>query len=305
MKKTCFLFGAGVERAYGISGGSDFAINVLGIKNKVMNEAIKEFYNDVISKSDNKEWYTTCENRTLKKKELLEAALRKKILDEILADSHINNASEIQNKKIYEDKVEERLKELIKDNEKDDEINEEQLAVIENYTSYIGIIDSKFHTIIYPKALGPQNFWKVISCYTRAYLLIVTQMIPKFINKQLTKEDYLYILKNPKHIHTEILEFCKIKKDEDEKLKEDAKVSEELKKQRRYYSILANHQEKDIKIITSNYTPLCEELAGVSKENIAYVHGKIGWFESPCEMKVYDIFEEKLPNELYFPYIFI
>jgi hypothetical protein len=110
MKKTCFLFGAGVERAYGISGGSDFAINVLGIKNKVMNEAIKEFYNDVISKSDNKEWYTTCENRTLKKKELLEAALRKKILDEILADSHINNASEIQNKKIYEDKVEERLK---------------------------------------------------------------------------------------------------------------------------------------------------------------------------------------------------
>ncbi|HHU81135.1 MAG TPA: hypothetical protein GXZ35_07350, partial [Acholeplasmataceae bacterium] len=55
MKKTCFLFGTGVERAYGISGGSDFAINVLGIKNKVMNEAIKEFYNDVISKSDNKE----------------------------------------------------------------------------------------------------------------------------------------------------------------------------------------------------------------------------------------------------------
>ena len=61
MKKICFLFGTGVERAYGISGGSDFAINVLGIKNKVMNEAIKEFYNDVISKSDNKEWYTTCE----------------------------------------------------------------------------------------------------------------------------------------------------------------------------------------------------------------------------------------------------
>ena len=60
-----------------------------------------------------------------------------------------------------------------------------------------------------------------------------------------------------------------------------------------------------INVVTTNYTPICEITTNINENNIAYVHGKIGLFEAPYSLKVFDVEKEELPNEIYFPYLFI
>ena len=43
----------------------------------------------------------------------------------------------------------------------------------------------------------------------------------------------------------------------------------------------------------------------ITDDKIAYIHGRLNWFESPYNLQVYDVSREQLPNELCFPYLFI
>lgn len=70
---------------------------------------------------------------------------------------------------------------------------EQKQKLINNHTSYMGLIDEHFHTLIYPKSLGVQKFWNVVCCYTRAYLYLTKQMLDK-ISENIT---YTEILTNP------------------------------------------------------------------------------------------------------------
>lgn len=155
----------------------------------------------------------------------------------------------------------------------------------------MGVLDEKFHTLISPKELGPTNFWKVIDSYTRGYVTLVENMIKDYVENE--EDLYQWILNNPKMVTNLIEKFC-----------------DENKEKETYYKIVKNSDNKEnIRIITTNYTPLIENIAEIDEHNVAYLHGKLSWFESPREWKVYDMenckYEELPSNELLFPYIFI
>lgn len=262
-----FLFGAGAEIDFGLSGGGDFAKIVAGDKrsnNKKicnMNTAIKTYYKRTLD-----EWYPTYCEYTFDEDKLFKAAIKKKFLDE----EYVPN-----NKKGFEDLIANKAKSLRSQKEK----------IIDNYTSYMGILDGIFHTLISPKYLGPNRFWGVVGCYTRAYLLLTGEMLGKIEKRPLSNKDYLKILESPLEYYKK-WEYISSEKDT-------------------YYDVLKKYKENHkFAIVTTNYTPICNNITKI--EDIAYVNGKLNWFESPYELKVYDITElNNNANDVFFPYIFV
>lgn len=255
-KKICVFFGAGAESSFGLSDGKDFAVNVLGIKEEnkniiAMNDAIKKHYEKLTKNND---WYPEYSCYGVKFEKLLKSAKKKKSLSK--SNDHI-----------------------IDDNE-----------IVDKYTSYMGILDEKFYTLISPKEFGPVKFWKVINAYTRAYLLLSSEIIYK--NKVITKKHYDKILKNPVYTRKKIKKFA-------------------LNfKEKSYYSIIKdNNENNNINIITTNYTSLCKNICQIDYDKIAYIHGRFGLFEIPDKLQIIDVkdkeSQKKYGKELYFPYIAI
>lgn len=265
--KIGIIFGAGAERTFGLSGGKDFSKKVLGLNEEKMNDAVEKYHKN--KELDN--WYPSYCKHAWEKDKLLKAALRKKYLEE---------SKNYKTKQEFKDIINEQYEQIIQRSEK------EQDKLIDRYTSYMGLLDEKFHTLISPRELGPANFWKVIDAYTRAYLALTENMISDDISQHSNK--YLWILNNPKKANEYINKFCK-----------------EMSTIDSYYKIIKECDKKDdFRIITTNYTPLIDIITDIN--NIAHLHGKLNWFESPREWKVYDVLDDELPNkELLFPYIFI
>lgn len=271
--KIGILFGAGAEISYGLSGGKNFAKKVLGLNEEELNTKIKKHHK---SKNLNK-WYPKYNSYKWDDIKLVKAAVRKKYLEK---------NKNYKSKTDFDSKVENEVKELCKKG------NEKwKNEILDKYTSYMGVLDEKFHTLISPKELGPTNFWKVIDSYTRGYVTLVENMIKDYVENE--EDLYQWILNNPKMVTNLIEKFC-----------------DENKEKETYYKIVKNSDNKEnIRIITTNYTPLIEKIAEIDEHNVAYLHGKLSWFESPREWKVYDMenckYEELPSNELLFPYIFI
>lgn len=269
-KKTVF-FGAGAESMFDVSGGKDFAKKVLAINTPQMDEAIQEFYKKINLSNG---WYPDYHLKTWEEKDLLKAAVKKAVLDGDI---------EFDKKKDYDQEVENRISQLNTGN-----VNEKN-DIMDRYTSYMGLLDEHFHTLIAPQALGPHKFWSVITCYTRAYLSIITEILYGTSAGDVQTETYIDILNTPKETMCKVRKACK----DDERFKKHC-----------YYDSIQNRS--DISVVTSNYTPLCEIKGGMSKDKIAYVHGRLGLFESPFEWCVYDAETDTLPNDqLLFPYLFI
>lgn len=265
MGKTCVLFGAGAEEPLGMSGGKDFAKIVLGIDCNPLNEAIEKFYNQKLREIDNADWFPPYRKTSWDNHDLLKAAVRKNLLEE-----------SFDTKKDYDAEVERKIKQLEKKPLDADRI-------INHYTSYMGLIDESFHTLIFPKVLGRDKFWRVVSCYTRAYCYLIGQMLDK---TDLCAEDYYEILSDPNHaIH--IMD----------------SFAHKQSSMNSYYKILSAFP--NINVITTNYTNLCKYISKRTKEQIAYPHGSFGWFESAMQLTVFDAHDKNLPNDLLFPYIFI
>lgn len=268
-KKICVMFGAGAEICYGLSGGSDFAKNVIDSQKdndttKQMNSAIKNYY-----KNKGSDWHPKYQQDSFKFDKLFKASLKNQLMEEKI---------DIHNKKGFDDLIERKSR-----------ISEQKKwEIIERYTSYMGILDEKFYTIISPKYLGPKKFWGVVACYARAYLLLTGEMVKKTENRNLAPKDYFDMLKNP--------------------LKYYRKWSDIQSKKESYYDVIKNCGDgiNDISVITTNYTPICENITGI--KDIAYVNGRLNWFESAYELKVYDIIgeaERPRNGDIWFPYIFI
>ena len=269
MIKTTVFFGAGAEVCFGISGGKNFAYNVLGLSADVMNEVIRDFYTNKLLK-EKSNWYPNYHEKKWDKEKLLEAAIRKRLLAE---------PKSYDNVKDFTKHIEE-MKEELSGNEKKAE------EIIEKYTSYMGLLDERFHTLIEPKTLGPQKFWSVIACYTRAYLSIVTEILLDKEKETISKEQYMDILNDP------IQTIKSLRK---------AIRTRDCYTIKNYYSILKKYS--NTKIVTTNYTPCCEILSNIT--DIAYVHGKLSLFESPFEWRVYDAESTFPTDKLLFPYLFI
>lgn len=308
MKNIVFLFGAGAEVEYGISGGADFASTVLGINNEISIDIIKNYYNSVINHNNNNKWYPKFKktNQRVDIKKIISASLRKALHDEeILENINKDNFESII--KYFTKIVAERIKTnnnicielkqkdldyIEKESEKLKSIeilleldNDNARHVIEKYPSYVGILDEKFYSIISPKIYGADSFWFVVSCYTRAYLKIISDIFKK-TNSQI---DYNEMLNNKKgtidKVNTEISKITKMNK-------------------KTYYTLINDYKERiNAKIITTNYTSLVEQATGI--DEIAYIHGKISRFEDPYYLKVYESKEINNNNKVLFPYMFL
>lgn len=287
------LFGAGADSFYDIGQSKDFAKSVLGLneKSKIIDEAIKDFYKEKLEKVNKKEWYPeNFVSNSYSQEKLVESCLEKKYLDMYYEteENEIKNKTEyektiiIEKNLFFEDiknekgKIERQLIER-----KEDDFNK----LVNEYTSYMGMLEDYFLTIINPKILGPKKFTTLITCYTRAYLKIVCDIF-KIENEDLTKEKCLEILKKPKEVYLDIVKNIK-----------------SMNVKRSYYETIKKYQ--NINIVTTNYTPICEIKTEISKEKISYLHGKLNLFEDPYEMLVYDALETDVSDKFVFPYIFI
>lgn len=262
MKKICILFGAGADASLNISTGNDFAADVLGVSptySSKMNESIKRHYSAIIPEKD--EWYPSYNTyKVWEENDLVKAALRKKNLEKA--------------RKIDDDEFKKEFEDLIKKSTERDIIKKQ-------YPSYMGILDGKFSTLIAPNILGRGKFWQVVSCYCRAYLTMVQQV--------LERDDYDEFLKPTERLIREIRNTSKKKSTEES-----------------YYSIINKKRAMfDISVVTTNYTLFCEEISELKKDKIAYVHGRIGLFESPRDLCVYDAEHDRFEREIVFPYLFI
>ncbi len=260
LKNTCVLFGAGADAPFNIGTGGDFAKSVLGTVQASgrMNAAIKEHYDRIVLHQD--EWYPRYLSRYWKEDDLLKAALRRRNLE------RNNKPSDKEFKSCFDKcKRDPALKKTL----------------INDYPSYMGIVDGKFSSIIAPTVLGRGRFWQVVSCYCRAYLTIVQQI--------LGQDDYERYLSPTKELIAGIRAACRKPAGEDS-----------------YYSVIRKLKSSfDISVITTNYTLYCEEISNLEENHIAYVHGRVGLFESPRDLCVYDVEHQDIANEIVFPYLFI
>lgn len=266
IKKKTILFGAGAESSY-FSSGSQFLMDVLGIESKKMNEKRLAGFNNAIAKYIQEHIHThsdfypkfTKEAKMFGLDELYEICVRNYYLASAGSKSQVDK------------KVE----------GKDGNQKKTKKKFIREHPSYLGLLDSYFFTLIQPKTLGKNKFWRVILCYYRAYLSLVMPFFKE--DKNMTAE---YILNNPAEIYGLMKEKCK-------SLVENDKES--------YFSILQKHD--DFNYVTTNYTPFGQVLS----EECVYLHGRFDLFESPYSRSVINASSKKksLDDDLYFPYIFI
>ena len=263
-----FLFGAGAEVSFGLSGGLNFAKTVIGDNSadesniRYMNDAIRDYYTRNVNI-----WYPKYKQYKFNFDQLFNAALKKKFME---IECPLPNKNEFNA--------------LIKEKSQLSKAKKEE--IVDKYTSYMGVLDEKFHTLISPKYLGPNKFWGVVACYARAYLLITGEMIKLADKRKPIKSDYIKMLESP-------LEYYN-------------KWKSIIPGKDTYYSVVKKYKESsDFAIVTTNYTPLCENITEIN--DIAYVNGRLNWFESPYELKVYDINElrDHNINGIVFPYVFI
>lgn len=313
---TAFFIGAGAEIPYGISGGIEFARFILGLKyypnsskrkgknknknkskiddspNQVnekhkstdsqidyVNSANEKFYTDLINNKN--DWYTKYNTSNINLRNVLEASIKKEKIHALDEGSAFRTQKDF---KIYT-----KTKAKILEKKSPDGIDE----FLEKNISYMGVIDKYFHSIINPSYLGPYNFWKTVNLFTRAYLLIITQILN---DKKQEDAQFLDILNNPKKTLDNL----------------NSKVECLIAEKPSYYKEIkeAIKQDKHISgIITTNYTPFCS-LVGLDDELVAYVHGRLGMFESARELKVYSLDEVdtvddiiKNKNDILFPYL--
>lgn len=292
-RKICVIAGAGAEVPYDIEDGLNFAKKTTGIMDEntrkdieQMNMAIKEHYNCCLAEvsDDKKIWYPDnhC-NTNLQIQQLLKAAI---------IDKRVENIEESTNKQ-NQHKIDAELIKKYSDNYKSEnrnpDIDSEMNELLKRYISYKGIFDKEFSSLLSPRSFGKNGFWKIINMYTRSYLCIVKDIL--YGKEYVTKDGYLKFLNEPLEILNQVNDKCRV-----------------IDNQYAYYQLL--NGISNVSLVTTNYTPLALLKSGIAENNIAYVNGKIGWFESAYQMRTFDLGKRKdiddfnKEKDLYFPYIF-
>lgn len=272
MREICFLFGAGADNNYdkNLPMGRKFAEELL-LKHD-SDAAIKKFYNDKITSIRGRA--SIDEQEWLPEKfdptKFNLSSLAKASLRKKLAESGNKTRKEINNE------VKASLSSY------PDKAAKEEL--VKNYPNYINQIDGRMHTIIRPKTYGATSFCAVVSLYARAYIVLCHKLLEK--NAQELLENYSNIVDDLNSIG--------------------------LKEENTYYHALKDlfkDKSNAVCVVTTNYTPFAEKIIGLDNESISYPHGKLGWFENPYRLEVYDAAESgdrtKIQSEFVFPYIFL
>lgn len=291
--KICVIAGAGAEVPYDIEDGLNFAKKTTGIMDEntrkdieQMNRAIKEHYNCCLAEvsDDKKIWYPAnhC-NTNLQIQQLLKAAIIDKRVE------NIEESSNKQNQRKIDAELIEKYSDNYKRKNRNPDVDSEMSELLKRHISYKGIFDKEFSSLLSPRSFGKSGFWKIINMYTRAYLCIVKDIL--YGKEYVTKDGYLKFLNEPIETVKQVNDKCRV-----------------IDNQYAYYQLL--HGMSDVSLVTTNYTPLALLKSGINEENIAYVNGKIGWFESAYQMRTFDLDNDEdmdvfnKEKDLYFPYIF-
>lgn len=284
-----FLFGSGAEAAYEICNGEEFAKFILGLednkKNEHIQKCISDHYTNILNQcricSEHPKWYPTYYSfKKYNINTLLKNSIMKKWIDEKRDPSSITELNNDLEKEVKKCKG-----------------NEKKIKIISASPNYMGILDENFHTLIAPRLLGPDKFWRVITIITRAYIAICLDLLDiKITNITENNHQVEALLQDPYQTYIKIVKT----------INQNNKF-----KCKSYYSILNDLLKTcsmSADIITTNYTPIIEQIIS-NRNNVAYVHGHIKLFESPYYLQVKDItkdFEkDKFERDINFPYMFI
>lgn len=263
-----YLFGAGAEALYHISSGAEFANDVVGDK---YNTLIEKYIKDRLSKIDKNNFYPKYKNIPFNEDSILKTIIRNENLKKFNQEKN--------SKKSFDIDVDEKYK-MVKDDKE-----ERKKYLSEHLSGYLGLLDEDFFTLIEPKPLGPNRFYRTISCYYRAYFSILKGLLGNELN-----EDILF---HPKEANDKIYNICNKLFNEKES----------------YYSILSKYINKNDYIVTTNYTPFCQiikEKNNLNDNAVVYTHGKLNLFESPYARCVKDVNEDnEMEDDIYFPFLLL
>lgn len=218
----------------------------------------------------------------------LSAAIKQKNIDIVEVDEHLGELSKVLHEKInpefqeykkelYDAIVDENVKEL-------GEFPEKFLECVCPY-SYI---DSLFNYLRTPNKYKTETA-KVMKLYYSAFNSVFTKL-----GIQLDSND---IMENRRKLQDGL---------------KDTKLFEKLENwsaEKLYYRIIKKYKTElgkifDVDVITTNYTPFAEQIIELEEKDIAYVHGKLMWFEDVETKEVKNIIEFK-EERIIFPFIFV
>ena len=261
--KIAFFCGAGVESEFNICSGDEFAKSVLSIERnfgqreiyKIIQKHYAEILENCKKSSEHPEWYPDkCYAQPFNIQSLLKNTIKKEWQ---ICQKHSKSIAS------YEREIKDEAKRI-------SGIKAKRKRIYAN-PNYMGILDENFHAIISPRAFGPQKFWTVIMAVTRAYIAICTGILDIPMNgrkSNLRKIEQL--LNNPNETYKKIIEYIK---------QPEGKFQKNS-----YYRIIKEifvQYGQKVDLISTNYTPIAEEIIGEEINRVAYINGHIKLFESP------------------------
>ena len=211
---------------------------------------------------------------------------------------------------------------LIKEN-KTMHNGEDRKDILDLFLENAGIysyVDSLFNYLRYPEKYHVECA-RVMRLYFSAYLVIIKPMLEttfgidslqKIINKSRSGET---VLNRKKWM--DIIEECtsfivdRVNKNDiiyvednlNNKLSNNEKTNDQ-KNDRVYYKMISDNENIKPKIITTNYTGFAQRIMSLGDQDIAYIHGKLEWFED-IKTKRIGYMNEFEENDCIFPFIFV
>ncbi len=312
--KITFIFGAGAEgKDYGLSCGNEFKKNILLCENvlqiyKLINneDRLIPLKNGLLIRHNSSStlYQTLKENESTFTDKF--SGKTKRIINNYF-NYKIGKCNK-EEKKIYPKEFHNLFKTEIYNKLKNSNKTSYSkiLDFYLNNLSFCSFVDSLFNylrdTNNYPKECA-----RVIKLYYSAFVSIISCLDENFLantEKICADKD---IMTNRKIIIEEIDEYIEKRKEKVEKEHKENGSAEE--KQKPYYEILKekiseNKQNFPIRVITTNYTSICQKVLGLDDNYIAYVHGKLNLFENLKTKEIKDI-REFNKDDIIFPYMMV
>jgi hypothetical protein len=166
--------------------------------------------------------------------------------------------------------------------------------VTDNMTTF-GEVEAYFHTVINPKRYGQNKFWKLVNFYWAAFFSILVPLIPpsskyyeEVTGNSFGEKFYIKILDNLSEVFENLYD-------------SDHNTLSCIDSADFYYDFEQFYDnDYDIKgVITTNYTRFIER----TKQNVAYINGRLDRFELPFTREVKSVTELK-KSDFVFPFIF-
>ena len=327
--KYTFLFGAGAEGGgqLGMPTGEQFKFDILRAKD--VNKFAMSFIGSEKYNFDNQMMFS-CNNtsvlyqtiremeETIKIEDNNEEIGRKQILEELFdkkdieavndyldykhgmydkcdGEERINIANKFRN--IYYESFYKELKDIKNTNELE---NNPRLHTFLKFAGVYSYYDSLFNYL-----RKPNLYKREVSKLIRLYYAALSSMCEALYEKTGKKTNNKFVFNGTEHDRKKLFAcICDMQKSIIEEF--DTK-SEKKKKDIYYYMVKKfsdNRKDVDINIVTTNYTMFAEEISGVSEDNVSYLHGKLGLFESVKDKRI-DTLDNFNNNEDIFPYLLV